>query len=76
MTRLLLDFLKYLSRTFLGWCPHSNHTFPRKDVDGLTSVVCLDCTTRFEYDWEHMLRGKPVPEPVTPRPTLHKEVAL
>ena len=69
MTRLLLDFLKHL-----GWCQHTEYSFPRTDPNGVMSVVCLGCATRFAYSWEHMRRGKPVPEPVTPRPTLHGEV--
>ena len=69
MTRLLTDFLRHL-----GWCQHTEYSFPRTDpATGVMSTVCLGCTTRFEYDWEHMRRGKPVPDPVTPRPTLHKE---
>ena len=69
MTRLLTDLLKYL-----GWCQHAEYSFPRTSPDGVMSVVCMGCTQRFAYDWEHMRRGKPVPEPVTPRPTLHGEV--
>ena len=70
MTRWLVDFLKYLGR-----CSHSRYTFPRTDLpSGVMSTVCLECGARFSYDWEHMRRGKPVPEPVTPRPTLHKKV--
>ena len=69
MTRLLTDLLKYL-----GWCQHAEYSFPRTDNSGAMSVVCMGCSQRFSYSWEHMRRGKPVPEPVTPRPTLHKKV--
>ena len=68
MTRLLTDLLKYL-----GWCQHAEYSFPRTSPDGVMSVVCMGCTQRFAYDWEHMRRGKPVPD--VPRPTLHREVA-
>jgi hypothetical protein len=59
-----------LMNVFLG-CTHRNTTFPltsaRKPssvsapaVSNRTYVVCLDCGTEFQYDWNAMRIGKPV----------------
>jgi hypothetical protein len=64
----------------LGWilkilfgCRHRRKSLPmstvpgRGDSQGGTFVVCLDCGTRFRYDWEQMRTGKAVDEP-QPKP--------
>jgi hypothetical protein len=51
-------------------CSHRNTTFPitrtRKAAAAtgapkVAYVVCLECGTEFDYDWQAMKIGKPVP---------------
>ena len=44
-------------------CSHPNTSFPQTTgtaPDKQTTVVCLDCGRKLEYDWEKMRRGKEV----------------
>ncbi len=51
-------------------CSHRRTTFPltARRVNGAshpgTYVVCLDCGTEFDYNWDEMRIGPPVPDRV------------
>ena len=60
-------------------CSHKKTTFPisrtRTSADGADAakaayVVCLDCGTEFDYDWQAMKIGRPaLMRPLTDLPT-------
>jgi hypothetical protein len=43
------------------WCRHKRTTFPQTR-DGVTSVYCLRCGSRWSYDWKTMKRGAKIEE--------------
>ncbi len=53
---------RQISRPFT---PSRKLNTPKRD----TYVVCLDCGTRFAYDWEKMRKGKQIPSSLPLRPS-------
>jgi hypothetical protein len=53
-------------------CGHARTTFPQTEKRTRhTTVACLDCGKRFEYDWGSMKRGRAIPEDRTsPAPSM------
>jgi len=67
-----------LLRYALCGCAHLRTTFPQTSNQhaGRTYVVCLDCGTEFDYNWQTMQTGGPVRASHRPQRPQREGVSL